>query len=95
MTMRHRHSPLAIVAALAALSALAPAANADEGEAAFKARCGDCHGPREFPRWAKQRPDAAQRSAWLDQFLRKHYPPPEKERALIVGYIERTIAGGK
>jgi mono/diheme cytochrome c family protein len=70
------------------------AAASAEGEAAFKARCGDCHGPRDIAHWGRERPDAAKREAWLMQFLRKHYPPPEAERRPIVSYIQSAIAGG-
>lgn len=78
---------------LAAPFFLTAAANAEQAEAAFKARCGECHGPRDILYWGRQRADAAARQAWLDQFLRRHYPPPEAERAVIINYIQATIAG--
>jgi len=71
---------------------LTSTATATDGEAAFKARCGECHGPRDIQFWARQRPDAAARQVWLNQFLRRHYSPPEVERGLIIGYIQATIA---
>jgi hypothetical protein len=77
-----------------ALALLTPAARAQEGEAAFRARCGACHGPRDIKRWGRQRRDAAARQAWLDQFLRRHYPPPEAERASIIAHIESVIGAG-
>jgi len=89
--------PLPILATMimgAVLVSVPPAA-ADEGEAAFKTRCGDCHGPREFPRWAKARPDIDKRRAFLDGFLKRHYPPPDNDRALIIAYVERVIAAGR
>jgi mono/diheme cytochrome c family protein len=70
------------------------AGHAQETETAFKARCGQCHGPRDIQYWGRQRADAAARQAWLDQFLRKHYPPSEAERGLIITYIQSTIAAG-
>jgi cytochrome c553 len=85
-----------VAAALAAvlLAAVAPAgiAAADEAEAAFKARCAECHGPHDIRQWGRQHPDVAAREAWLDQFLRRHYPPPEAERALIVRHILARLA---
>jgi mono/diheme cytochrome c family protein len=79
--------------ALTAPLFLTAAANAEQAEAAFKARCGECHGPRDIQYWGRQRADAAARQAWLDQFLRRHYPPPEVERAAIISYIQATITG--
>lgn len=76
--------------ALAAASSTGPG-HASDGEAAFKARCGACHGPREIAYWGQQRPDAEARQVWLDQFLRRHYPPPDAERVTIISYIQSTI----
>lgn len=82
----------ALAAALIAAAALLPSAGvADEGEAAFKARCGQCHGLRDIQFWGRQRPDAVARQAWLERFLRGHYPPPAAERDLIIGYIQKMI----
>jgi mono/diheme cytochrome c family protein len=79
---------------LAASSVLtAGPSQANDGEAAFKARCGDCHGPRDVARWGRERADAAARQAWLDQFLRRHHRPSDAERALIISYIQATISG--
>jgi mono/diheme cytochrome c family protein len=91
----HRIRRIGCVAALCvALAGLAvSAAGADDGEAAFKARCSECHGPRDILHWGRQRSDAAARQAWLDQFLRRHYPPSDAERSLIIGYIQATIVG--
>ncbi len=61
-------------------------------ETAFKARCGDCHGVRDIRHWGTQRADATAREAWLDRFLRRHYPPSEAERALIVRHIQEVIS---
>ncbi len=69
------------------------AGHAQETEVAFKARCGDCHRPRDIQDWGRQRADATARQAWLDQFLRRHYPPPDAERVLIINHIQSTIAG--
>lgn len=69
------------------------AAGANDGEVAFKARCSECHGPRDIQHWGRQRSDAAARQAWLDQFLRRHYPPSDAERGLIIGYIQATVSG--
>ena len=64
----------------------------EAGETAFKARCAACHGPRDMQYWGRQRPDAATRRAWLEQLLRRHYPPPPAELAPIVDYIQASIA---
>jgi mono/diheme cytochrome c family protein len=80
--------PAAAAMALLAAHASEASAQPKEAEAAFKARCAECHGPRDIQHWGRQRPDAAAREAWLDQFLRRHYPPPEAERALIVAHIQ-------
>jgi len=71
---------------------LASCGAAKEPEAAFRARCGKCHEQRDIQNWGRQRRDANARQVWLDQFLRLHYPPPEAERALIISYIQSTIA---
>jgi hypothetical protein len=71
---------------------LPPPSRAADAEAAFKARCGDCHGVRDIRHWGAQRADPAVREAWLDRFLRRHYPPSEAERALIVRHIQEVIA---
>jgi mono/diheme cytochrome c family protein len=77
---------------LAGWTLAAPAAATEAGEAAFKARCAACHGPRDIQYWGRQRPDAAARKAWLEQLLRRHYPPPAAELAPIVDYIQAAIA---
>lgn len=83
------------VGAIIVFHLLAPSvAAANEGEAAFKARCGSCHGARDIRSWGRQRADAAARQAWFDQFLRRHYPPPGAEHAVIIDYIESTITAG-
>lgn len=64
-----------------------------EPEAAFQARCGRCHGASDIQNWGRQRRDAEARKAWLDQFLRLHYPPPDAERLLVIEYIQSKIAG--
>lgn len=68
---------LALCIALTALLFPTAVTAAEDPEAAFKARCGECHGPRDIQYWSRQRANAAARQAWLDQFLRRHYPPPE------------------
>lgn len=83
---------LSLALTVASMLLTSTAATTD-GEAAFKARCGECHGPRDIQFWGRQRPDAVARQAWLDQFLRRHYPPSEAERAIIIGYIQKRIAG--
>ena len=86
-----------IVACTAGMAAgcllLASCGGATEPDAAFKARCSKCHTVRDVQNWGRQRPDAVARQAWLDQFLRLHYPPPEAERALVIEHIQTTIAG--
>lgn len=67
------------------------ASHASDGEAAYKARCGECHGPRDIVYWGQQRPDADARQVWLDQFLHRHYPPSDTERVAIISYIQSTI----
>lgn len=69
-----------------------PAQATEAGEAAFRVRCAACHGPRDIQYWGRQRPDAAARKAWLEQLLRRHYPPPAAELAPIVDYIQAAIA---
>ena len=80
---------LVAVAFVATLSAAhqALASESDRGEALFQAQCGDCHGARDIAYWTRQRPDAAEREAWLDQFLESHYPPPEDDKQAIIDYI--------
>ena len=63
-------------------------------EAAYRARCGSCHGLSDIQNWGRQRRDAEARQAWLDQFLRLHYPPPESERPLIIEYLQSQITSG-
>jgi mono/diheme cytochrome c family protein len=74
-----------------AVSATDPGAAA----AAFDAHCAACHGPGEFPHWAARRPDPEERQAWLDDFLQRHYPPPEEDRARVIEHIERSLAEGQ
>ena len=99
MRTKRRHSvtvsTVAAIAFLTGVFALTPGGHAKENEAAFKARCAECHGPKDILYWGRQRADAAARATWLDQFLRKHYPPSEAERALIIAYIQATIAAPK
>lgn len=95
--MQFRHTSTingisALSVASIAMCILSTAVVANDGESAFKARCGNCHGPRDIQFWGRQRAEAAARQAWLEQFLRKHYPPPEGERAPIIDYIQSTIA---
>lgn len=80
---------LVAVASVAVLSAThqALASESDRGETAFQAQCGECHGVRDIAYWTRQRPDAAEREAWLDRFLKRHYPPPEDEKQAIIDYI--------
>jgi mono/diheme cytochrome c family protein len=76
-----------------ALSAASPSLGSElPGKTLFMAQCGNCHGPRDIAFWARQRPDRGARRIWLDQFLKKHYPPPDNERMAIVDYIEAVIA---
>lgn len=89
-----RHTiPFAV--ALAAVGGVTsiPATAADAGEAAFTARCGNCHAARDIQAWGRRRADAAARLTWLQQFLRRHYPPSESERSIIIAHIQATIAG--
>lgn len=72
---------------------LASCGTLKEPEAAYQARCGKCHGPSDVQNWGRQRRNADARQAWLDEFLRLHYPPPEAERPLIIEYIQSQIAG--
>ena len=85
-------SLIVAIAFMTGFPLMTTAGNAQETEAAFKARCGDCHRPRDIQDWGRQRADAAARQAWLEQFLRKHYPSSETERGLIITYIQSTIA---
>jgi hypothetical protein len=71
---------------------LASCSAAKEPEAAFQARCGRCHGLSDVQNWGRQRRDVEARKAWLDEFLRLHYLPPEAERPLIIEYIQSKIA---
>ena len=65
---------------------------ANEGEAAFAARCGGCHEAGDIRAWGRKRPDAAAREAWLMSFLSKHHAPVDAQRELIVTHIQSTIA---
>lgn len=85
-----RYSAAMFLGLAAAL--LCEAATAADGEAAFKARCAECHGPRDIQYWGRQRADAPNRAAWLDELLRKHYPPPDAERSLVIEHIQAVIA---
>lgn len=78
-------------ASIAGFALVTSAGIADEGETAFKTRCGQCHGSRDIQFWGRQRPDAMARRAWLERFLRGHYPPPDAEKDLIIAYIEKII----
>ena len=92
--MRVRHWFAAVALGLGAVIGVGVPGGtaAADGEAAFKARCAECHGPRDIQYWGRQRADADARATWLDQFLRKHYPPPEAERSLVIDYIQSVIA---
>ena len=61
------------------------------GAVSFQARCGRCHNPGDFAGWAREHPDPTARGQWLGTVLQAHFPPPEDERAAIVGYIQRAI----
>ena len=60
---------------------MAAAGHAQETEAAFKARCGDCHRPRDIQDWGRQRADAAARQASLGQFLSSTIRRPKPNAA--------------
>jgi mono/diheme cytochrome c family protein len=62
--------------------------------AAFEAHCAACHGQGDFPGWAARRPNPAERRAWLDDFLQRHHPPHEEDRALVIEHIEQALADG-
>lgn len=79
------------IALIAILTASASLPAAAEPKATFMARCGNCHGLSDIQYWGRRHADAAARETWLDQFLRRHYPPSESERALIINYIQSTI----
>jgi hypothetical protein len=80
------------IAFVAGVFLLMRTGHASEAEAAFKARCSECHGQRDIVKWGRQRVDAAARQAWLEQVLRKHHPPTEAERVLIISHIQSVIA---
>jgi cytochrome c553 len=96
VALRRAGSALAAAVIILAAGLLLPA-RAQTDEAAFKARCGACHGERDIAHWARERPDASARRAWLDRFLQRHYPPPQAERGRIIEHIETVIArpGGR
>ncbi|MFO1188651.1 MAG: hypothetical protein U1E97_03445 [Alphaproteobacteria bacterium] len=79
---------------LANLCFAAVPASANEVEAAFKTRCGECHGPHDIARWGRERPDPTSRQAWLERYLRRHYAPLDAERALIIRHIQSVLARG-
>ncbi|MFZ7097097.1 hypothetical protein ACOPJQ_13165 [Luteimonas dalianensis] len=64
---------------------------AGEGAVHFEQRCGRCHDLGDLAAWARAHPDPAARGQWLDTVLHAHFPPPEQERAAIIGHIQRTI----
>lgn len=87
-------TPFAVAAAAALFMTAEPSMAAEaDGKALFDAQCGQCHGPRDIAYWGRTRRDAALRAEWLDNLLKRHYPPAEAERAAIVRYIQETIAG--
>ena len=69
---------------------LEPAA-AGEGAVHFEQRCGRCHDREDLAAWARAHPDPEARGQWLGDVLQRHFPPPEQELAVIIGYIQRTI----
>jgi mono/diheme cytochrome c family protein len=84
----------AVVAAAALFMSAEPSmATEADGRSLFDTQCGQCHGPRDIAYWGRTRRDATARAEWLDNFLKRHYPPPEAERAAIVRYIQETIEG--
>lgn len=84
------------VGAIGATTVLASCGAAKDPESAYQARCARCHGPSDIQNWGRQRRDPVSRQAWLEEFLKLHYPPPEAERPLVIEYIQTQIAeGGK
>jgi len=73
---------------------LVSCAAAKDPESAYQARCARCHGPSDIQNWGRQRRDPVSRQAWLEEFLKLHYPPPEAERPLVIEYIQTQIAQG-
>lgn len=69
-------------------------ARADDGKRLFEAQCAQCHGPRDVAHWGRSRPDADDRAEWLDRFLKRHYPPADDERPVIIRHIQELIAAG-
>ncbi|MFN3350495.1 hypothetical protein [Pseudorhodoplanes sp.] len=88
---------LAVAAgAIGATVVLASCGAAKDPESAYQARCARCHGPSDIQNWGRQRRDPVSRQAWLEEFLKLHYPPSEAERPLVIEYIQKQIAeGGK
>jgi len=71
------------------------AAYGSDGKRLFEAQCAQCHSPREVMHWGRSRPDPDARAEWLDRFLKRHYPPADNERPMIIQHIQDLIAAGE
>jgi cytochrome c len=78
------------VAAVAAAAICGPAA-AQDGEAAFKAKCATCHSQKKVLDGVRKKPDA-ERASHLEKFLPGHFPLEAGERKAICDYLVKAAA---
>jgi hypothetical protein len=74
-----------------ALLLIAPAARAEDGEAAWNRACAGCHRSpaRVISHYADMYPN--DRRTALDDFLKTHHAPDEATRALIIAWLETKL----
>jgi hypothetical protein len=79
-------APAALVLA-ATLLAPVPARAADvDPKQAYDARCARCHDVAKVRGWIEKQPPAA-RAGYLDNFLKKHFPPDEATRKALAAWL--------
>jgi mono/diheme cytochrome c family protein len=74
--------------ALFNVPALAQAAGAQ----AYTRACGRCHAVAQVLNWMKPYPDAAERTAYLDRKLTRHYAPDLRARTQIIDFLTAEYA---
>jgi hypothetical protein len=80
-----------ILVAAAAAAFCGPAA-AQDGGAAFKAKCTSCHTQKKVLDGVRKKPEA-ERLAHLERFLPGHFAPDPAERKAIADYLVQAAAG--
>lgn len=75
--------PILIAALLMPLSAAAQ--SAPDAARTFASRCAKCHAVERVQGLLAKR--SGDRAAFLDGFLKKHYPPGDAERAALVAFL--------